>query len=439
MRSAQQAASSEPEAIRFEPRAVRRAATAGALGNLIEYYDFSLYGYLAVAIAPQFFPASNPTTSLLATLGVFATAFLSRPLGGLFFGWLGDRFGRRNALVASVLCMGVAAGATGLLPTYNQIGVTAAILLFLARLVQGFSTGGEAVGSITYVYESVPFRRRGLLASVNYVGSNTGFAVAAITAGAVSALTTQEQMSSWGWRVPFLLAIPLTLFCLWARLKLDDSPEFVQASQRRDVPAAPVREALSANRTAIAQVFGVILGQTGCLFLGLTYMNIYLSRDLGFDTTQVHWLSALVVLGGVAVLPVAGWLAGRFGSRRVMLIGFVGMGVAAYPVMMLMGQGSLALAGAAYFCYMAWGAMIQSPVGSLFPRLFDVRVRYTAMAIGYNLGIIIAGGTAPYVAASLISRTGNLLSPAFFVIAMCVIGIATLLTIRRDDRVPRGA
>jgi MHS family proline/betaine transporter-like MFS transporter len=411
---------------------VRRAATAGALGNLIEYYDFSLYAYLAVAIAPQFFPSSDPTTSLLATLGVFATAFLARPLGGLFFGRLGDKFGRRTALVASVLCMGVAAGVTGLLPTYDQIGVTAAVLLFLARLVQGFSTGGEAVGSITYVYESVPLQRRAFLGSFNYVGSNLGFAVAAIVAGAVSALTTESQMADWGWRLPFLLAIPLTVFCLWARLKLEDTPEFADMSRRHELPTSPVREAFVTHRRAMAQVFGVAAAQGGCLFMGLSYMNIYLSRELGFDKTQVHWLSALVVAGGVAILPLAGWLAGRFGSRRVLLVGFLGMLVTVYPALMLMGQGSLALAGVAFLCYMAWGAIVQAPVGVLFPRLFEPRVRYTGMAIGYNFGAIIAGGTAPYVAAYLIAGTGNLLSPAFFVMAVCFIGIVTLLTVRKD-------
>jgi MFS transporter, MHS family, proline/betaine transporter len=432
MRSAQQAVSSEAGPVPFSPRAVRRAATAGALGNLIEYYDFSIYGYLAVTMAPQFFPASNATTSLLAALAVFATAFLTRPLGGLFFGWLGDRRGRRTALVSSVLCMGVAASVTGLLPTYGQIGVTAAILLLLARLVQGFSAGGEAVGSITYVYESVPAKRRAFLGAFNYIGSNLGFAVAAVTAGAVSALVTKAQMADWGWRIPFLLAIPLTLVCLWARLRIEDTPEFADASRRADLPNAPVREALATHRAAIVQVLGLMLAQSGCLFLGLTYMNIYLSRDLGYDATQVHWLSALVVMGGVVLMLPAGWLAGRFGSRRVLFVGFGGLLVTVYPVMMLMGQHNLALAGLAYLLFMAWGATIMVPVATLFPRLFERRVRYSGMAIGYNLGTIIAGGTAPYIAASLVAGTGNLLSPSFFVMAVCIIGIGTLLSIRKD-------
>ncbi|QUH02058.1 MFS transporter [Saccharopolyspora erythraea] len=432
MRSAQQSGSSEADpAVVFKPQAVRRAATAGALGNLIEYYDFSLYGYLAVVIAPQFFPAGNSTTSLLAALAVFATAFLARPVGGIFFGLLGDRMGRRTALISSVVCMGVAASATGLLPTYDQIGIAAAVLLFVARLAQGFSAGGEAVGSITYVYESVPMKRRAFLGSFNYIGSNLGFAVAAVVAGAVSALTTEPQMAEWGWRVPFLLAIPLTLLCLWARLRIEDTPEFAAASRRADLPTAPMREAFATHRVAMLQTLGVTVAQTGCLFLGLTYMNIYLSANLGYDATQVHWLSALVVLAGVLLMLPAGWLAGRFGSRNVMLVGFVGLLVTTYPALMLMGQQSLALAGVAYLLYMGWGALIQSPAASLFPRLFERRVRYTGMAVGYNLGNIVAGGTAPYAAAYLIDRTGNVLSPSFFVMTVCVIGIATLLGIRK--------
>jgi MHS family proline/betaine transporter-like MFS transporter len=432
MRSAQKSASSESDPVVFKPSAVRRAAAAGALGNLIEYYDFSVYGYLTVVIAPQFFPAANPTTSLLAALAVFATAFVTRPVGGIFFGWLGDRLGRRTALVSSVLCMGVAASATGLLPTYGQIGISAAVLLFLARLAQGFSTGGEAVGSITYVYESVPSRRRAVLGSFNYVGSNLGFVIAAIAAGAVSGLTTKAEMAEWGWRLPFLFAIPLTLVCLWARLRLEDSPEFAEASRRSDLPTAPVREAIATHGAPIVQVLGVVIAQAGCLFLALTYFNIYLSKELGYNATQVQWMSAVAVLAGVVLMLPAGWLAGRFGPRRVLLVGFLGVLVIVYPAMMLMGQHSLALAGVAYLGFMAWAAIIQAPVATLFPRLFDRRVRFTGMAIGYNLGTIIAGGTGPYIAAYLVERTGNLLSPSLFVMAVCIIGIGTLLSIRKD-------
>lgn len=248
MSATQRSATSGAESATYEPRTVRRAMLAGSLGTLIEYYDFSVYGYLAVVIAPQFFPSEEPAAALLATLAVFATGLVVRPVGGVFFGWLGDRWGRRKALVSSVLCMGVASSATGLLPTYSQIGVTAAVLLLLCRLMQGISTGGESVGAYTYIYESAPPQRRAFLGAVTPIGSNLGFMFAAATAGVISALATKDQMADWGWRLPFLMAVPLTLFCLWARLRIEDTPN---SRRRHGVPTSPpLRSGRSCPRTA---------------------------------------------------------------------------------------------------------------------------------------------------------------------------------------------
>jgi MHS family proline/betaine transporter-like MFS transporter len=405
---------------------------AGSLGTMIEYYDFSIYGYLAVAIAPQFFPSGDPAASLLAALAVFATGLLVRPIGGIFFGRLGDRLGRRKALVSSVLCMGIASSITGLLPTYEQIGVTAAVLLFLTRVAQGISSGGESVGAYAYIYESAPPRRRAFLGGFTPIGSNLGFALAAATAGAITGLTTQGQMESWGWRIPFLLAVPLTLFCLWARLRIEDTPEFAAAAEREDIPTAPVREVLSTHRKAIMQSMGMAMAQGGAIFLGLTYIGIYLTTNLGYDQTQVFWLTSGVVLITVILMLPVGWLASRFGCRRVLLVGMVGFLVSAYPAMVLMGRGNLAVAGAAYALFMVSSAIVQVPAASLWPHLFERRVRYTGMAIGYNVGTVLAGGTAPYIAAFLVDKTGNLLSPAFYVMAVSVIGIGALLTVRKD-------
>ncbi|SED64170.1 MFS transporter [Streptomyces melanosporofaciens] len=415
----------------FRPQAVRRSALAGAIGNLIEYYDFSVYGYVVVVIAPQFFPSDDPTTSTLLALAVFGTAFVPKLVGGVFFGWLGDRVSRRTALVSSVLCMGVAASVTGMLPTYHQIGVAAPALLVVTRLVQGFSTGGEAAGSITYVYESVPSRRRAVLGSLNYVGSNLGFVLAAIITGGVVALTSKEQMADWGWRIPFLVAVPLTLLCLWARLRLEDTPEFTEAARRSSLPNAPVREAIATHRKAVAQVVGVMIAQSGCMFLALTYLNIYLSNELNYSAELVQWLSALAGLAGVVLMVPAGWLAGRYGPRRVLLVGFLGMLVIVYPAMLMMGRNNLALAGVGQVVVMMWGAIIQAPVAVLFPRLFERRVRFSGMALGYNIGTVLAGGTGPYIAAYLVAATGNVQSPSFCVMAVCAIGIGSLLTIKK--------
>ncbi|MFD5753434.1 MFS transporter [Streptomyces sp. NPDC127033] len=432
MSATQRSAAPGAEAASFDPRSVRRAMLAGSIGTLIEYYDFSVYGYLAVVIAPQFFPSDNPATSLLAALLVFATGLVVRPIGGVFFGWVGDRMGRRKALVSSVLAMGVASSITGLLPTYEQIGVTAAVLLFLMRVVQGISSGGESVGAYTYIYESAPPKRRSFLGAVTPIGSNLGFMFAAATAGAISALTTTDQMNSWGWRLPFLMAIPLTLICLWARLRIEDTPEFQKAAEAADIPTAPIREVLATHRTALLQSIGLSMAQGGAIFLGLTYIGIYMTTELGYDSTHVYWVSAGVVLVTVLLMVPAGWLSARFGCRRVLMVGLIGFGVTAYPALMLMGRHSLVLAGAAYLLYMASSALVQVPAASLWPHLFERRVRYTGMAIGYNVGTVLAGGTAPYIAAYLVDRTGNLLSPAFFVMTVCLIGLGTLLTVRKD-------
>lgn len=432
MSTTEQPARSGAESSPYEPRTVRRAMLAGSIGTLIEYYDFSIYGYLAVVIAPQFFPSDDPTASVLAALAVFATGLVVRPLGGVFFGRLGDRWGRRKALVSSVLCMGVASSITGLLPTYDQIGVLAAVLLFLTRVAQGISSGGESVGAYTYIYESAPPRRRAFLGAVTPIGSNLGFVFAAVTAGAISGLTTADQMAGWGWRLPFLMAVPLTLVCLWARLRIEDTPEFQEAAQRADLPAAPVREVLSTHRTALLQSIGLAMAQGGAIFLGLTYIGIYLTSNLGYDPTRVFWLTAGVVLITVLLMVPAGWLAARFGCRRVLLAGLLIFLVTAYPAMTLMGRHSLATAGLAYLLLMLGSAFVQVPAASLWPRLFERRVRYTGMAIGYNVGTVLAGGTAPYIAAFLVQRTGNLLSPAFFVMAVCLIGIGVLFTVRED-------
>jgi MHS family proline/betaine transporter-like MFS transporter len=328
--------------------------------------------------------------------------------------------------------MGVASSITGLLPTYHQIGVTAAVLLFLIRVVQGISSGGESVGAYAYIYESAPPRRRAFLGGVTPIGSNLGFAFAAATAGAISALTTEDQMASWGWRLPFLLAVPLTVFCLWARLRIEDTPEFAAAAERDDIPNAPVREALKTHRTALLQSMGLAMAQGGAIFLGLTYIGIYLTNNLGYDPTDVFWLTAGVVLLTVLLMLPVGWLASRFGCRRILLVGLLGFLVTAYPAMVLMGQNDLALAGAAYALFMLSSALVQVPAASLWPHLFERRVRYTGMAIGYNVGTVLAGGTAPYIAAFLVDRTGNLLSPAFYVMAVSVLGIGALMTVRKD-------
>lgn len=407
-------------------RSARRAALAGGVGTLIEYYDFSLYGYMAAVIAPLYFPSDDPVTSLLSALAVFGTAYLIRPLGGVVFGHIGDRFGRKRALMATLVCMGVGSTMMGLLPTPAQIGVWATVLLVLVRLVQGFSAGGEVGGSATFISESAPPRRKAIYGSFTPLGSTGGFALAAAVAGIVAALTTDDQLDSWGWRIPFLLALPLTLFCLWVRTRVSETHETDDSDTEQHSPVGAV---FRRQPRALLQAVAISAAVNGTAYIGLTYMTIHLSKRLGYDAAPVYWVATLAIGIAALCMPLGGLLGDRIGLVRLMLLGFVGFIVLTYPMMGLMERG-LVVATIAYIVIMLNSVAAQVGAYTLLPQLFDKASRFTGVAMGWNLGVIIAGGTAPYVAVWLVARTGNNLAPAFFVIALAIVGLITVLTVR---------
>ncbi|MFC7959154.1 MFS transporter [Rhodococcoides kroppenstedtii] len=408
-------------------RRARRAALAGGVGTLIEYYDFSLYGYLAVVIAPLYFPSDEPVVSLLSALAVFGTAYLVRPLGGIVFGHIGDRFGRKKALMATLVCMGVGSTAMGLLPTPAQIGLWATVLLVVVRLLQGFSAGGEVGGSATFISESAPSHAKATYGAFTPMGSTGGFALAAAVAGGVSALTTDMQMDTWGWRVPFLLALPLTLFCLWIRTRVEETHD--STDEAGGETSAPLSSVFLRQPRALAQATALSAAVNGTAYIGLTYMAIHLTTRLGYEKTSVFWVATTAIGIAALAMPIGGLLGDRIGTVRLMTGGFLGFLILTYPMMSLMDSG-LALATVAFVVIMLNSTATQVGVYTILPQFFDRRSRYTGVAMGWNIGVIIAGGTAPFVAVWLVETTGNILSPAFFVMALAVFGLVALTTVR---------
>jgi MHS family proline/betaine transporter-like MFS transporter len=388
-----------------------------------------MYGLLAVVISPAFFPSTNRATSVLIALGAFGSSYLARPVGGMFFGWLGDRHGRRPVLLATVLTMGLASGALGLLPAYRTIGVASPVLLLVLRLVQGFSAGGELAGATTYVVESIPRGRRSFFGAVVGSGGSVGFVVAAVAAGIMGAVLTPQQFADWGWRVLFLLCLPLALAALLIRTRLEESPEFASTLSRNAISKAPVREVLAKSWLALLRVIGIQIGCSAAGYVGLVYLAVYLVGTRNFPANDVYWISAVAIAMQAAVLPYFGSLGGRIGRRKVILGATAALLVLSYPMFLVFATARSLAVIAVVFCLFMVIEGAQASVSIVeFTLLFPVKYRYTGSALGYNVATAVAGGFSPFIAAQLIIWTGSRIAPSFWLIGVSALAIAVLAT-----------
>lgn len=428
----QSTAAAPPKEAVMTESAVRRVALAGGIGTVIEYYDYALFGYASTIIAPLFFPNEDPVAALLSTLAVFALSYVIRPVGGIVFGWVGDRLGRRQALLITILGVGVATTLVGVLPTYASIGLLAPILLFLVRLAQGFFAGGELGGAATVISENAPAGKRTRYGAYVPMGTNGGYALASAAIGMVGALLGDGDLNSWGWRIPFRITLPLTIFCYFVRRTIPDIDKEVEHSGSHTFPL------FSAFRTypgALLKGLGLGIAVQGGAFIGSTFIAIYLVADLGYPKRAVFWVTAGVTLVAVLLMPLTGRLADRIGVLPVAFTGIIGYAALTYPALILMNLHNLALATLAYILIIVNMSFLQVASFTLTPRLFPDAVRYTGTALVTNMAVVIAGGTAPFIGTLLISLTGDLRSPYYFVAATCFIGLVTLVFLRRDRAV----
>ncbi|RDG33714.1 MFS transporter [Streptomyces corynorhini] len=412
----------------------RRAAMAAAAGTAIEYYEFGVYSYLAVIIGPHFFPGDDPTAALLATLAVFGSAFLMRPLGGIVLGRLGDRVGRKPVLILTVVGMGSATAAVGLLPTAETIGVAAPVALLLVRLAQGFFAGGEVTGSATYLAEAAPHGKRGFFGSFTPVGVALGGGTAALVAGVTTTVLDERQLDAYGWRIPFLLSLPLIALALIARNRLEDSETFLAKKSEKATAKAPLTEVLTEHRAAVLKVTLLAIGSNCGYWVGLIFMNIYLTTDLGYSKSSTFWIMGGISLFVACLMPVCGGLSDRWGRKRLITVGFAGYAVLVVPAMLVMGLGSFPLAVAAMVVLALPMPIVQSVTYPTYAEMFPTRVRYTGLSFSFNIGTIIGGGLSPYLATWLIATTGDLLAPGYLLMAASVMALLTLRTVRESSR-----
>lgn len=420
---------------------LKRAVGAMALGNAMEWFDFGVYSYIAVTLGQVFFPSSNPAAQLIATFGTFAAAFLVRPLGGMVFGPLGDRIGRQRVLAMTMIMMAVGTFAIGLIPSYGSIGIFAPILLLVARLVQGFSTGGEYGGAATFIAEFSTDKRRGFMGSFLEFGTLFGYVLGAGTVALLTATLSHDALLSWGWRVPFLIAGPLGLVGLYIRMKLEETPAFKKQAEAYEAqdkarPKQGLSELLARQWKPLLLCVGLVLVFNVTDYMALSYLPSYLSSTLHFDEAHGLFLVLLVMVLMMPMTLFAGHLSDTVGRKPVMLFGCIGLFALAIPALLLIRTGStlpvfggLLIIGVLLSCFT--GVM-----PSALPALFPTRIRFGALAIGFNISVSLFGGTTPLVAAWLVERTGDLMMPAYYLMGASVIGVVSVLALRETARKP---
>lgn len=398
----------------------RKALLAGAIGNFVEWYDFALYGYFATTIAHLFFPKEDPTAALLSTFAVFAVGFFTRPLGAVAFGHMGDRFGRRTSLIVSVVLMSAATVAVGLLPGYAHIGIAAPVLLLVCRVVQGFSAGGEYTGASIFVIEHAPRGRRGRYASVGVAAFYGGVTFGVLASVVATSTTTAEQLASWGWRVPFLLAVPLAVVGLYLRLHVEDSPVFAALQDARQVESVPVVQAFRVAKKSMLVLFCWQMATSVSFYLIATFLVSYLTTAEKFSNTASLIVQlAYSVAAGLCCL-LAGRVIDRVGRKRIAVVSIFCMGAWAVPAFALFQHSSVLGACLILGVFAVLVGFTAVTTTLAIVELFPARVRSSASGLAYNLASTVFGGTAPYVATWLVGR-GHLLAPGYYLAGVCAV------------------
>ena len=416
----------------ISPQRRRRAFVGAISGHLIEWYDYGIYGFLAVVMGQVFFASSSPGVSLLSSFAAFALSFFMRPLGGLFFGPLGDRIGRRATLTIVMVLMAGSTCLIGVLPTYAAVGVFAPVLLVLLRCLQGLSAGGEIGTVTTFIAEYAGPGRRGYSTSWLMVTAVLGLLLGSFVANGLSAVLGEQAMLDWGWRIPFLIAGPLGMVAAYIRLKLEDSPEFQALAEAGHTEKAPLRACMQWRR-ALVLVFCIITVHASIFYLVLTFASTFLSNTLGFGSSMRFWFVIVAASTAAAVMPFGGAFTDRYG-RRPFLLATAAMATLSMLWFFLAAPGATP---ATFFfplmaCALSFGLYASSTYATM-TELIPTRIRSTGIALAYNVPVAVFGGSAPLVAAALIESTGSITSPSYFFVATGLLSIAALLVLKPSD------
>lgn len=409
-------------------QSTQRTALAGLIGNVLEWFDFAVYGYFASVIGKQFFPQSSPGAQHLLAFAVFAVGFGARPIGSLVLGTVGDRIGRRALLIFSISLMGAATLCIGLLPPYESIGLAAPILLVVLRLIQGFSLGGEFTGSMVYTTELAGTGKRGIVAGVTAAGTTIGFMLGSLSAYGVHTALGADAVAAWGWRVPFIASAVFVLIGWFLRRGIDETPAGMQAAAARP----PIFSSLVSDRLPMVQTFGIAALTNGAYYLVFTYA---VERRSSTAVNGAVFLLANTISLALVLLskPLGGWLSDRTGRRRLMII------LTILTMLLMMPALNLMLFGSP-FAFVLGQMLLAVPLGmalglqgAMLVELFPLRTRVMSMSFAYSITLALAGGTAPLVSTWLVQRLNEPLSPGWYMLCYGLLALAVMIPMRETN------
>ena len=425
----------------LKPRELRRVVIAAAVGNIIEWYDFYVFGSLASILSVKFFEPTHPVAALLSTIALFTIGFLIRPLGALVFGRVGDLVGRKYTFLITLSGMGISTALIGVVPTYASIGLSAAILLFLLRLVQGLCLGGEYGGAITYVAEHVSDERRGFYTGWLQTSPTLGIVLSlAVIIGTRTALGT-ETFNAWGWRIPFVASLLLVAVAIYIRLRLQETPIFQAIKAKGQTSTNPWREAFTGPNLKYVLIATIVVLGEGCVWYSSQFWALYFLQTVN-KVDVLH--SSLIVGAGLLLatptLVLCGWLSDRIGRKPIILTGFFLAAVTYYPLYAALGKvaapGAInyPLAIVIVFLLVSYVGMVYGPIAAFLAEYFPSRIRYTSVSVPYHIGNGWGGGLVPFITAAVWASTHNLGATLAYSIALPAVALVLSLFLMPETR-----
>ncbi|WP_144630191.1 MFS transporter [Bordetella genomosp. 13] len=406
-----------------------RAVSAAVVGNILEWYDFAVYGYVATIIARNFFPSGDDVGALLATFATFGLGFVARPLGGILIGRMGDTRGRKTALLLTIFMMAIGTVGIGVIPGYASIGILAPLLLVICRLMQGFAAGGEWGGATAFIVEWAPRGKRGFFGSFQQASVAGGLLLGSAVAALCNSLLSSGQMEAWGWRVPFLLGAVLLPVGVYLRSRIDETPAYRAAEQAGAEAEAAADE--PPGWVLAAKAFGFTILWTVSYYVILYYMPTFTEKHVGLSRTQSLWSNTIGLVLLVVAIPLLGKVSDRIGRKPLLIGCCLAFALFTYPLFRAMlSMKTLAVVVVVQLMFGLMIAMFSGPGPAAIAEIFPTRSRSTWMSTGYSLATSIFGGFAPFIATWLISATGSPISPTYYLILAAIVSAIVIATLR---------